>query len=153
MHTTRGTIGFVTLLAMVCGLVLGGFSSPAAAHRAEAHRIVVTTNKDVVDPPFNPAGLCGTGTITNLPGADGKISLREAIIAANNTPGAKSITFAPNLSGTTIMLTRSLAFCGGHTTLTGDVNGDDTPDITIDGTAVSFPFDVIDVFGQVHQFL
>ena len=95
MHTTRGTIGFVTLLAMVCGLVLAVFSSPAAAHRAEAHRIVVTTNKDVVDPPFNPAGLCGTRRSTNLPGADGKISLREALIAANNTPGAKSITFVP----------------------------------------------------------
>ena len=70
MHTTRGTIGFVTLLAMVCGLVLGGFSSPAAAHRAEAHRIVVTSNKDVVDPPFNVGGLCGSGgTVADLPRA------------------------------------------------------------------------------------
>jgi hypothetical protein len=100
------------------------------------------------DPPFDPTGLCGAGTLADLPGADGQISLREAVIAANNTPGAKIIQFAPSLSGITIILAASLALCGGHTTLTGDVNGDDAPDITLDGTAVRFPFDVIDVFSS-----
>jgi hypothetical protein len=46
--------------------------------------IVVTTLTDTADFPFNEDSLCGTGTVGNLPGADGLISLREAIIAANN---------------------------------------------------------------------
>src|SRR5438093_3453442 len=143
MNTQRLTVVFVTVFTVACCLVLGGFASPAAAKT-----IVVTTNLDVVDPPFNADGLCGTGTIADLPGADGQVSLREAVIAANNTPGAKSITFAPSLSGTTIVLTRSLSLCGGHTTLNGDVNGDGTPDVTVDGRAVLFPFDVIDLFSS-----
>jgi len=60
----------------------------------------------------------------------------------------KSSRLPPSLNGTTIVLTRALALCGGHTTLTGDVNGDDTPDVTVDGSAVLFPFDVIDVFSS-----
>src|SRR5213592_3618854 len=106
MNTHRITVGFIMVFTVACCLALGGLASPAAAKT-----IVVTTNQDVVDPPLN---------------ADGQVSLREAVIAANNTPGAKSITFAPSLSGTTIVLTRSLSLCGGHTTLNGDVNGDDT---------------------------
>jgi hypothetical protein len=141
MHTHRVTISFVTML-ITCCLVLGGLASPASAVV-----IVVTTLADTVDPPFDPTGPCGSGTIGDLPGDDGQVSLREAVIAANHTPGSKTITFAPGLSGT-IMLTRSLALCGGHTTLNGDVNGDDTPDITLDGTAVLFPFDVIDLFSS-----
>jgi len=79
-----------------------------------------------------------------LPGTEGKVSLREAIIAANNTPGQKTITFAPSLSGSTIVTTAPLFLCGGHTTLNGDVNGDETPDVTVDGTAVAV-HDVIDI--------
>src|SRR5437870_624647 len=76
-------VGYVAVALLFC-FSLWGFTSPATAAT-----IVVTTNLDVVDPPFNAGGLCGTGTISNLPGADGKVSLREAIIAANNTPGQK----------------------------------------------------------------
>lgn len=143
MRTHRVTGGLVPVLVMACCLAFGGLAAPALAKT-----IVVTTNQDVVDPPFNPSGLCGTGTLADLPGADGQVSLREAVIAANNTPGAKTIKFAPGLSGSTIVLTGSLSLCGGHTTLNGDVNGDDTPDITVDGTAVLFPFDVIDLFSS-----
>ncbi len=137
MNGNRFTAGF----CLISCLALWGFAWSAAAAT-----IVVTTNQDTVDPPFNTGGPCGTGTISNLPGADGKVSLREAIIAANNTPGAKTITFAPNLSGATIVVSDSLALCGGHTTLNGDVNGDDTPDITVDGSALTS--DVIDVFSS-----
>ena len=79
-----------TTLMMACCLALGGLASPAAAKT-----IVVTTLDDTADPPFDADGPCGTGTIGDLPGADGLVSLREAIIAANNTPGADTITFAP----------------------------------------------------------
>ncbi len=131
--------------ACAISLCLSGWSLvPFSA----AAMIVVTTNQDVVDPPFNTGGLCGNGTVANLPGADGKVSLREAIIAANNTPGQHTITFAPSLNSSTITLTKalgSLFLCGGHTTLNGDINGDDTPDVTVDGTAAVTSFDVINL--------
>ncbi|BBO33143.1 beta strand repeat-containing protein [Lacipirellula parvula] len=48
------------------------------------------------------------------PGADG-ISLHEAILAANATSGANSISFAPGVAGTTISI------AGGLPTLTGNL--------------------------------
>jgi hypothetical protein len=97
MDTNRITIGFITVLVMACGLVLSSFASPAAAKT-----IVVTTLADTADSPFNADGPCGTGTVAELAEGDGQVSLREAIIAANNTQGADTITFAPSLSGGTI---------------------------------------------------
>src|SRR5262245_10361995 len=89
MCTNRITVRTITILVMACGLALGGFVSPAAAKT-----IVVTTLTDTADPPFDADGPCGTGTFHDLPGADGLVSLREAIIAANNTSGADTITFS-----------------------------------------------------------
>src|SRR5690349_21384213 len=144
MHLHGVTISFVTMI-ITCGLILGGLASPAAAKT-----IVVTTLVDTANPPFNADSLCGAGTIKDLPGADGLISLREAIIAANNTPGADTITFAPNLSGGTIVVTFDdldadtipdplPALCGGHTRLNGDLNSDDVPDITLEGAVFPLP--------------
>ncbi len=137
MYTPRGPIGFV-ILSITCGLAFGGFASPAAAHT-----IVVTTLDDIADSPFNADGPCGTGTVSDLPGADGLISLREAIIAANNTSGADTITFQ---SGGIIEVKFDdldsdtdpdplPALCGGQTRIKGDLDGDDVPDITLEGAA------------------
>jgi hypothetical protein len=140
MHTYRITSGLVTVLAMVCCLALVAFASPAVAKT-----IVVTTLADTADPPFDANGLCGTGTVSDLPGADGLISLREAISAANTTPGADTITFAPSLSGGTIVVGFNglplPALCGGQTRINGDLDKDGVPDITLDGAAfpVTFP--------------
>src|SRR5262249_8420222 len=71
----REPVGHVAVALLSC-LFLWGMASPATAAT-----IVVTTNQDIANPPFNTGGLCGNGTISNLPGADGKVSLREAIIA------------------------------------------------------------------------
>lgn len=139
MHPNIIVCGFLTCVLSLC---LSGWSLGSSASAAT---IVVTTDQDVIDSPFNTGGLCGSGTVADLPGADGLVSLREAIHAANNTPGRKSITFASGLSGATILLTGPLYLCGGHTTLNGDVTGDNTPDITIDGNAVTPPFDVIGI--------
>jgi hypothetical protein len=49
--------------------------------------IVVTTVEDSVDFP-QPR------TVTELPGPDGRVSFREAVTAANNTPGPQTIAFA-----------------------------------------------------------
>jgi hypothetical protein len=135
------TRGFVMSLVMACCLVLGGFASAASAKT-----IIVTTLTDTAHSPFNADGLCGTGTVSDLP-ANGTVSLREAIIAANNTPGADTITFAPNLSGGTIVVNFDdldadtdpdplPAFCGGQTSINGDLNGDGVPDITLEGAAL-----------------
>jgi hypothetical protein len=126
---------------MVCCLALGGLASPAIAKT-----IVVTTLDDKADPPFDADGACGAGTVDDLPGADGFISLREAIIAANNTNGAQTITFDPSLSGGAIVVNFDdldadanpnplPALCDGHTFIKGDLDGDETPDITLHGAA------------------
>ncbi len=65
--------------------------------------LIVTTASDVADG--------NTSSIANLiafKGADGKISLREAIIAANNTAGADTITFAIGSGAQTINLNSAL---------------------------------------------
>ena len=138
MHTNIIVRGFIICMLSLCLSGWGLVSSVSAA------TIVVNTNLDVVDPPFNTGGLCGSGTVADLPGNDGIISLREAINAANNTPGAAVYQIRLlSLSGATIVLTGPLYLCGGHTTLNGDVDGNKTPDVTLNGAAVTFPFDVI----------
>src|SRR5581483_1865674 len=75
--------------------------APAADNRSSAYagdsgavsidspqaRIVVTTVEDVVD--FAPPQ-----TVAQLPGPDGRVSFREAVVASNNTPGPQTIAFA-----------------------------------------------------------
>ena len=152
MNTNRVAVGFITVLVMACCLALGGFASAASAEP-----LVVTTFADTADPPFNADGPCGTGTVSDLPGADGLISLREAIIAANNTPGAHTITFDPSLSGGTVVVNFDdldadtdpdplPALCGGHTRIEGDLNGDGVPDITLEGAAFPGPSRAAGIF-------
>ena len=80
------------ILAAVCAILFWGSASAAS--------VTVTTTSDVVDGDTSSiAGLIAT------PGVDGVISLREAILAAENTPGADTINF--NIPG-----------CGGACTIT-----------------------------------
>jgi hypothetical protein len=71
------------------------------------------------------------------PGADG-ISLREALIASNNTSGVKTIEFAPALAGASIFILAANdawpTLTSGDLTIQGDINGDGIPDITLDGS-------------------
>ncbi len=130
MKMRRRILGFTTILLIACG-ALGGLAAPAVAKT-----IMVTTLIDTAHPPFDTDGACGTGTVSDLP-AHGLVSLREAIIAANNTLGADTITFDPNLSGGTIVVGFNglplPALCGGQTSINGDLNGDGVPDITLEG--------------------
>ena len=74
-------------------------------------------------------------SLNSNPGLDG-ISFREALYATNNTPGKKTITFHPSLSGTTIILDadgEQLRLSSGELTIDGDINKDGNPDITLDG--------------------
>ena len=94
------------------------------------------------------------GTVVDPAAFPAEPSLREALIYANHTPGPDTITFAPDLSGQTIMISFDGPdegdqadplpwLCGGDITLNGDVDGDGTSDITLDGS--NFPPD--DTFG------
>lgn len=55
--------------------------------------ITVTSTADIIDAG---GSTCPGVTIASLPGPNGQTSLREAICAANNNPGADIITFAVN---------------------------------------------------------
>ena len=79
------------------------------------------------------------------PGPDG-ISLQEAVMAANNSPGTWNIQFAPALKGSSIVVdtppSRGLAaLSGGNVTINGDIDGDGQPDITLTSLAgMNAPF-------------
>ena len=124
--------------------------------------IVVTTTEDRLDPSFATfdvtwdvfagiqTGFCGTEV--DPAAFPAEPSLREALIYANHTLGPDTITFAPELSGQTIMVSFDgldegdqadplPSLCGGDITLNGDIDGDGTSDITLDGS--NFPPDDI----------
>lgn len=111
--------------------VLSGLLTAALASPLPAQTITVNTGEDAVD-------FGGAQTVAQLPGPDGLISLREAVTAANNTPGPQTIHFAipratwwslfPNQAGcrldNPIFLTdngTTIDFTT-QTTLTGDTN-------------------------------
>jgi len=77
-----------------------------------ADNIVVDTLTDV-----NDGTTSSLGALIGVPGADGKISLREAITAANSQSGAKSITFG--VGGTITFGSVSPLISGGSTTIDG----------------------------------
>ena len=58
----------------------------ASSATLSAQTIFVTTVSDVVD-------FGGAQMVANLPGPHGKVSMREACIAANKTAGAQTIGF------------------------------------------------------------
>jgi hypothetical protein len=109
---------------------------------ASAQTIVVDTLADAADPPFDSNPPCGSGTLAELPGADGKISLREAIVAANNTGGPQEIRLDASLRGGTVTVDFDSGdegtepeplpiLCGGDTTIDGDADDDETPDFAL----------------------
>jgi len=92
---------------------------------ADAHTLVVDTANDVLD-----GDTSSIGALLQNRGADGLISLREAITAANNTAGADTITF--NIGGgagvKTINLTTALPDVTGAVTIDGTTQAGWTPD-------------------------
>ncbi|MBM3476583.1 MAG: hypothetical protein FJX75_25190 [Armatimonadetes bacterium] len=83
------------------------------------------------------AAHAATYTVTST-GDAAKGSLRWAISMANSHVGADTITFAPALTGRTIVPTSPLpAITGARTTVDGDLDSDGTPDICINGAVVA----------------
>lgn len=87
-----------------------------ATEPAISQTVTVTTLEDIVD-------FAGTQQVANLPGPDGMVSFREAVIAVNNTPGPQTIEFAIPSStfwlGSNVALLRVENAPGGFT-LTDD---------------------------------
>ncbi len=96
-------------------LASGSLGSPAPVRGAA---LVVTTTDDTID---ITGESCGSLVIGDLPGdGDGKVSLREAICAANNTAGADTITFTlPGVSPWTITLALGQLPITDNLTITG----------------------------------
>ena len=115
MRTSRGHVGAVAIQAVVLGLV--------------AHLIGLGTA--TAGP--TPAGQ--TFTVTNLSDG-GPGSLRAAIDAANASPGAATIRFAPGLKGTILL--------GSVLSITDDVTigGPGAKKVTVSGNDVTRVFSI-----------
>ena len=75
--------------------------------------------------------------------ADGDgLSLREAIHWANQTTTADTVDFDASLGGTTLVLTQGKLVISEDLTVDGDIDGNDSADITISGNNASRIFDI-----------
>jgi subtilisin-like proprotein convertase family protein len=104
---------------------------PAGHIPAEGTVITVNTIADDDD-----AGPVTVAQLLAHPGADGTISLREAIEATNNDPGKYTIHFAPALEGKSIDIANPQPgplppLQGSGVLIDGDIDGDGRPDVTI----------------------
>lgn len=139
-----------TNLLLVAAITLLVFAYPA---RSSAPDILVTTTSDSLD-------FGGAQQVADLPGPDGVVSLREAIIAANGTPGPQVIGFNiltsdPGFDGTAFTirpLSNLPSLDGGGTTidgatqtaLTGNTNSVG-PEVVLSGTLISSGADGIPI--------
>jgi hypothetical protein len=131
LHRPMSTPPFARFLLLVL--------LPAPAF-GQGETVYVTTTSDVSD--FGGAQLVG-----NLPGPDGKVSMREALTAANNTPGPQTIGFHIPLSdwglgGTTWPVVRNedppFLVTDHETTIDGSTQTAFTGDTNPNGPEVSF---------------
>jgi hypothetical protein len=122
-----------TIAAIICVLAMM-LAQRAVAQQACPTLLVATADDEVNGNTSSPCAL-----IAN-PGSDG-ISLREALLAANNATGSGTITitFVPSLAGATIALTAPFApVTRSQITLTG-LTHNGQPNITLDATNASNP--------------
>jgi hypothetical protein len=75
------------LIAGIIGVVSFWQSGVAAQTASTSSEITVNTLNDYYD-------ISGNQQVSDLPGPDGRVSFREAVAAANNTPGPQTIAFA-----------------------------------------------------------
>lgn len=111
MKSRRSCFTLIVLISLLLAALPHGQGQAAA--------IIVTSRFDGLD----AAGTCAAVTPASLPGPDGYTSLREAICAANNNPGADTIAF--NITGCpaarcSILLTSQLPYItDDQTTING----------------------------------
>jgi hypothetical protein len=120
-----------TTAALLVLVSLAGFAN---AQLSNAQTITVTTSADEVDVP-------PTATIDDLPGPDGVVSFREALLASDNTSGHQVVGFAipehdwylPNIFPGLVLLQGSFSWSASEpvtidgttqTAFTGNTNPD-----------------------------
>lgn len=136
----RSTVrGFALLLAII-GVLTRASVIAASAAAGDVTTVTVTNATDAVN-----GDTSSVSALQASPGPDG-ISLREAIMAANNTQGPKLIRFDPSLKGKSIRVGDGFTglallpvLSSGSLTIDGDVDGDGIADITIDGSRGAGP--------------
>ena len=114
-------------------------------------QITVTTTNDTLDGDANTNNLAD---LAANPGADGEISLREAIIAANNDPDADTIFLQPGtytLSGGDLVITEDLSIRGANANTTAvDGNAADRV-FTIDNNSTATLLGITIMNGDQHN--
>lgn len=125
---------WILICSMAIAAALSLPSISIAAADSNVAEIIVSNATDMVN-----GNTSSINMLKANPGPDG-VSFREALKAANRTAGRKKILFSPDLAGATIKIggpdspVESLLLTGGDTIINGDINGDEKPDITLDGT-------------------
>jgi hypothetical protein len=96
--------------------------------RSRAADIIVTNATDIVN-----GDTSGADALLANPGLDG-VSLREAVMTVDNTPGSHTITFSNSVAGSTIALQgQGLQLTRDGVTLAGPVDDALQPLVTITG--------------------
>lgn len=127
MRRRLGWVLWVSLAASFFGFV--GLSG-ASALSGTGVVVVVSTVADTVN-----GDVSSVSALAARPGADG-ISLREAITAADKTPGRHAITFASALAGRTIAPSGVMpAFTRDDISVVGLTTSDGQPAVTLDGSS------------------
>lgn len=90
-HSTR-SIAFVTVACLALAAPRAGAASAPVAGGAAPVATVQPITVDLALDDFTDFG--GAQTVADLPGPDGHVTFREAVLAANNTPGPQTIAFA-----------------------------------------------------------
>lgn len=88
--------------------------------------ITVTSSSDTID-----GDVSSVQALSANPGPDGT-SLREALEATNSDPGVSTINFSSSLQGATIEVSELPPIVGGDVLVTGDIDGDGRPDVTLE---------------------
>ena len=134
-----GRVRLGLLVVLVGGLLLtllvgASAATTLTARAARAATVTVTTAADVVN-----GDAVALQALRARPGPDG-ISLREALLATNATPGPGRvfISFSPALAGKTIELVETLPpIARDRVTLSGLRSADGQPTITLDRSRVT----------------
>jgi len=122
-------------------LLLNMASASAEQVSKQSTDLVVSNLTETVD-----GNTSSAANLKAAPGPDGSISLREALIAANNTTGSEDILFQSNVVGTIPLIGQlpALADMSGRIFIRGDGQ------ITLDGSALGAATPCINIVSQLN---
>lgn len=133
----KKTVICIRILVLILGVCF--FEAFYGTSVLNENKIVVTSASNLVN-----GDVFSIEALKANPGPDG-ISLREAILAGNTTSGQKNIEFSDKLMGKTIFVAQGRhddpftlpSLLSGNYKIKGDIDGDEKPDITLNGKHMS----------------